>query len=115
MLQKIDVEQINFLELPSMLLAEKKSFPSIPCIYFVLNSGSQVVYIGKAENLRNRWVKQKHHKSEKIQAMQGLSVACLTTKTITLHLQARSQTEARKLNSTLPALQKSVGMQILFS
>lgn len=73
--QQFAVEQINPLDLPSMPLGERNNFPSISCIYFVVDSESQVVYVGRTNNLKNRWIR--HHRREDIKLIQNASVAWL--------------------------------------
>ena len=45
--------------LPSLPLANRSELPNCPAIYFVLN-GDAVLYIGRANNLYQRWAA--HHR-----------------------------------------------------
>lgn len=46
---------IDLANLPSMPLEQRWSLPTVQCVYFVLSSKNQVLYIGQTKNLANRW------------------------------------------------------------
>jgi hypothetical protein len=46
--------------IPSVHITERVKLPSLPGIYFVYTLDHQLLYIGKADNLRKRW--NSHHK-----------------------------------------------------
>ena len=46
--------------IPSVHITERVKLPSLPGIYFVYTLSHQLLYIGKANNLRTRW--NSHHK-----------------------------------------------------
>lgn len=54
-------ELIDPCSLPSLPLAEKRQLPTVPGIYFLMD-GNKPLYIGKAKNLKQRWVR--HHRAE---------------------------------------------------
>lgn len=52
---------INPFALPYLAYKNKVNLPNSPGIYYVLNrSKREIVYIGRAKNIRNRW--KKHHR-----------------------------------------------------
>jgi len=51
---------MNIINLDSLLLTKKVNLPSCPAVYFVLSQQKEILYIGRADNLRNRW--QNHHR-----------------------------------------------------
>ena len=46
--------------IPSLHITERAKLPSTPGIYFVYTPDHKLLYLGKADNLRNRW--NSHHK-----------------------------------------------------
>ncbi|MBD2772564.1 GIY-YIG nuclease family protein [Iningainema tapete] len=55
---------IELSELPSLALNARQYLPTCTCIYIVLNSLNQVLYVGKASNLQARWLR--HHRFEQL-------------------------------------------------
>lgn len=53
------------LQLPSVLLADRKQLPSCTAIYFALDSHNRILYVGKAKNLAARW--KNHHRLYKLE------------------------------------------------
>lgn len=51
---------MNIINFDSLLLTKKGNLPTCPAVYFVLSQQKEVLYIGRADNLRNRW--QNHHR-----------------------------------------------------
>jgi len=51
---------MNIINLDSLLLTKKGNLPNCPAVYFVLSHKKEILYIGRADNLRNRW--QNHHR-----------------------------------------------------
>jgi excinuclease UvrABC nuclease subunit len=51
---------MNIINLDSLLLIKKGNLPTCPAVYFVLSQKKEILYIGRADNLRNRW--QNHHR-----------------------------------------------------
>ncbi|MEH1902496.1 MAG: hypothetical protein V7L04_14025 [Nostoc sp.] len=80
MLQQTAIEQVDLLDLPSMPLTQRNSFPPIPCVYFALSPQSEVMYIGRTVNLKARWAG--HHRYEEIKSIQGISIAWLEIKEV---------------------------------
>ena len=46
--------------IPSLHITERAKLPSFPGIYFVYTPDHKILYVGKADNLRNRW--NSHHR-----------------------------------------------------
>lgn len=51
--------QVNHF--PSIAFEDRRDLPTIPALYFVLDSKRTVVYIGQTGNLRDRW--KSHHRA----------------------------------------------------
>lgn len=45
--------------LPTVSLKDRKKFPGVACIYFLCTLEGQVLYVGRTENLAQRW--SSHH------------------------------------------------------
>jgi len=56
----------DFSNLPSLNLIDRQQLPVSSAIYFAVSSG-QVLYVGQAVNLRNRW--QNHHRLPQLEAI----------------------------------------------
>jgi hypothetical protein len=56
----ITPEQINLSTLPSVSLDCRKDLPECPGIYFAVDSAGTVQYIGRSNNIRQRW--SQHHR-----------------------------------------------------
>jgi len=50
------------LALPTQPVTSWKSFPAVPCVYWIVDSQFYVLYVGDTVNLRLRW---KKHRSSK--------------------------------------------------
>lgn len=61
-------ETVDPLTLPSLPLTNRSELPNCPAIYFVLN-GDAVLYIGRANNLYQRWIA--HHRWHQLKVMSG--------------------------------------------
>jgi len=61
------LKDIKISELPSIYLSDKDKLPTCPAIYFVSNSKSQVLYIGRTNNLINRW--KEHHRFKQLKKL----------------------------------------------
>ena len=46
--------------IPSLHITERSQLPALPGVYFVYTSDHQLLYVGKADNLKIRW--NSHHK-----------------------------------------------------
>jgi excinuclease UvrABC nuclease subunit len=51
---------MNIINFDSLFLTQKEKLPTCPAVYFVLSNQREILYIGRANNLRNRW--QNHHR-----------------------------------------------------
>ena len=56
----------EFVTLPNLKLSERQRLPECSAIYFVI-ARDQVLYVGLATNLRNRW--QTHHRLPQLEAV----------------------------------------------
>ena len=63
-------------DLPSVAFADRRAMPRIAAIYFVLDSGRNVIYIGKSKSLRYRWAK--HHRIPEIESVADARIAWLS-------------------------------------
>lgn len=78
----IDPQSIAPTALPSVLLTARKDLPTIPCIYFAIDSQENVQYIGRTTNLQQRWVG--HHRTKQLEKMKGVRIAYLSIDDISL-------------------------------
>ncbi|MCC5609894.1 helix-turn-helix domain-containing protein [Nostoc sp. CHAB 5834] len=69
-----NIQQIKPLKLPSLSLTDKRSLPSIRCVYFVLE-GDEVVYLGRSTDLRFRW--RQHHRYNDLKQLSDVRIAWL--------------------------------------
>ncbi|MCT7968276.1 GIY-YIG nuclease family protein [Laspinema sp. D1] len=56
----------EFITLPYLKLADRQKLPECSAIYFA-SAGEQILYVGLATNLRNRW--QNHHRFPQLEAV----------------------------------------------
>jgi hypothetical protein len=70
----MNVAEINPLGLPSLPLAERRNLPDCPAIYLVLE-GTSVLYIGRTEDLQQRWVA--HHRYSQLKNNGSARIAWL--------------------------------------
>jgi len=59
--------------LPSVALADRRSLPAEPCIYFAIDGQGVVQYIGRSVNISKRW--ENHHRYRALSPMQGARIA----------------------------------------
>jgi excinuclease UvrABC nuclease subunit len=71
----IQPQEIDLKQLPSILLEDRKSLPNLIAVYFVLDDNDNVLYIGQAKNVRNRWLG--HHKTNQLTKLQNVKIAYL--------------------------------------
>lgn len=71
----INPSVVNPLLLPSVSLEERLHLPTIPCIYFVIDSTGVVQYIGKSVNSKARWAS--HHKLDQVSNLDKPRIAWL--------------------------------------
>jgi len=60
----LNPQSIDPLTLPSVVMAERKALPEVPCIYFAIDSTDAIQYIGRSVNPRQRW--QNHHRQAQV-------------------------------------------------
>lgn len=60
----IQPQEIDFKQLPSISLKDRKSLPNSTAVYFALDDNGTIQYIGQAKNIRNRWLG--HHKTNQL-------------------------------------------------
>ncbi len=58
--------------LPSVALAEVALLPNERAIYFVRDTNQEVLYIGKADSLRSRWIK--HHRASQLSLYEDVRI-----------------------------------------
>jgi excinuclease UvrABC nuclease subunit len=56
---------VQIAHFPSMAYEERRDLPTIPALYFVVDSARNVVYIGQTVNLRDRW--KSHHRAAQME------------------------------------------------
>lgn len=66
-------ETIDFASLPSIELVNRSQFPCTACVYFCLDSDGQILYIGRARNLKQRW--GLHHRYLQLKRLEGVRIA----------------------------------------
>jgi DNA-binding XRE family transcriptional regulator len=71
----IDTKSVNVSKLPSLPIEWRKAFPVCPGIYFVIDSGEEVLYVGRAKNIQARW--GGHHKLKELALLSGVRLAWL--------------------------------------
>lgn len=62
-------DDINPFDLPYVSLSFRQALPTISSIYFVIQNGIEIIYIGQSENLKNRW--KNHDKLPAIRKLGG--------------------------------------------
>lgn len=70
--------EIEPLALPSLPLSERSALPDIPAIYFAIGDGDEVLYIGKARRLSERWRWNMHHRYSQLSAIGNVRLAWLS-------------------------------------
>lgn len=61
------IDNFNLHSLPSVEFSQKEKLPTTAGIYFAVDINNQLWYIGKAQNLKNRWANHhRYHQLEKI-------------------------------------------------
>jgi DNA-binding Xre family transcriptional regulator len=78
----ITPESIDFSVLPSLCLTRRSELPEVPAIYFAINSLDQIQYIGRSQNLRQRWLS--HHRQFQLQAIDSVRIAWLRCDDVSL-------------------------------
>lgn len=95
----MNVESVNIQTLPSLPLPDRRSLPDCVAVYFVLNPNNEILYIGRAKNLAQRW--DNHHRlSQLLEMGDDIRVAWLECSEPTL----LSQIEAALIKHFQPYL-----------
>lgn len=92
------ITDINPLELPSLPLNCRNKLPSLAAIYIVLSENDDILYVGKAINLANRWMQ--HHRFKQFGSYQSVRIAWLECSDETL----LDQVERMLIKSLTPLL-----------
>ena len=71
----VGIEDICVGDLPFVALEDKESLPNEPCVYLVLDKHGSVLYLGKSENLRQRW--RSDHKFEALSRLEDVRISYL--------------------------------------
>lgn len=66
---------IDIRTLPTLELGQKNKLPVITAIYFVVDSQGVVQYIGRTNNLRQRW--KSHHQLQNLEPLEEIKIAWL--------------------------------------
>jgi excinuclease UvrABC nuclease subunit len=78
----IDPNSIDLATLPSLCLSRRSELPEAPAIYFAIDSLDQIQYIGRSQNLRQRWAS--HHRHFQLQAIDSVRIAWLRCDDVSL-------------------------------
>lgn len=70
-----DPAAVSISSLPSVPFAERQNLPEFQGLYFVVCADGGVAYLGKARNIRHRWMT--HHRRHNIARIEGASIAWL--------------------------------------
>ena len=71
----INPSELNLSTLPWLPLEAKSAFPRKPAIYFAIDSQDSIQYIGRSNDVRERW--KNHHRYEELAAIGGVRVVYL--------------------------------------
>ena len=72
----INPSTVDIASLPSVALADRKQLPETPSIYFAIDIGGNVQYIGRSVNPRQRWAT--HHRAKQLESRTGIRIAYLS-------------------------------------
>lgn len=70
----IDPSSLDLSELPSLPMCRKTELPKVSAVYFAIDSFGQVQYIGRSNNIRNRWLKA-HHRQSALDGIGDINIA----------------------------------------
>ncbi len=73
---EIAPKSINIFALPSLPFEQKNNLPSLACLYLVLSSSNEVLYIRRSKNLCKRW--KQHHCQQEVEKLERIKIAWLT-------------------------------------
>ncbi|MBD2168170.1 hypothetical protein H6G04_27685 [Calothrix membranacea FACHB-236] len=84
-----DTSGITITSLPSMALSLTKELPTIPALYFCVSGGQQILFIGIAGNLNQRFAS--HHKAEQMKNFPHVKIHWLELKRDELSFELEQQ------------------------
>lgn len=70
-----EATDVNLFELPFVYLCDRNKLPAAAGIYFVITATNEIIYIGRSDNIKSRWVT--HHKFEEVSETGGCRIAYL--------------------------------------
>lgn len=76
----LDPATIDPFSLPHVALKEKRLLPDCAGIYFVLSAERRLVYVGRTNSLKQRWIT--HHLLDRLHAVEGFKIAWCTVGTV---------------------------------
>lgn len=62
-------------DLLSVAIEDRAKLPAAPGVYFVLDATGDVLYIGRATNVRARWAGKAHHRYKQLRKIDGARIA----------------------------------------
>src|SRR5688572_10296586 len=68
-----DLASVVIDSLPSVPFSERQSLPECQGLYFVVGLDGGVAYLGKARNIRSRWLA--HHRRHSVAKIEGAVIA----------------------------------------
>ncbi|MBP0016900.1 MAG: GIY-YIG nuclease family protein [Cyanobacteria bacterium SBLK] len=71
----IDPKSINLANLPAVPLCDRKKLPAIPGIYFAIDSLGNIQYIGRSQDINQRW--RNHHREKTLEEIGKIKIAYL--------------------------------------
>lgn len=69
----LELSTINPLSFPSVAIEERAQLPRTSAVYFCLAADGQILYIGRARNLKQRW--GLHHRYGQLKKIGGVKIA----------------------------------------
>jgi excinuclease UvrABC nuclease subunit len=77
------LEELHLEDLPFVPLEDRQHLPSEPCVYLAIAKDRQILYVGKSENLKQRW--KSHQQYQVLSAMTDVKMAYIRTEVELLH------------------------------
>lgn len=71
MLSDFEISEINVFDLPSVPLDQRSQLPNVSGVYFAVRN-EDVLYVGRASNLRARWARNNHHRLYELDILGGI-------------------------------------------
>lgn len=69
----IVLDELRLEDLPFVALQNRHYLPSEPCVYLAIAKDGQVLYVGKSENLKQRW--KNHQQHQALSVMEEVKIA----------------------------------------